>query len=188
MFFNFSNGKGFVFFPSSEKCNCKQKFVNKNLTVITNSFTDENIQNIEIYKSLFQLSRIHDSLQYKINAMNWRDFLKTNLPNFFLDYARMLEPRSSKEANFWILNSHVWRLQYHHSESVYGITQDVFFQVAFFLLQLNTTKHTTYYENSFKMKNHQFQTQNSMLLTANATFCAIVYVPKALYHCISSIW
>lgn len=55
-----------------------------------------------------------------------------------------------------------------------------FFQVAFFLL-LHTTK-TYYYENSFKMKNHQFQTQNSMLLTANATFCAIVYVPKTLYH------
>jgi len=62
----------------------------------------------------------------------------------------------------------------------------VFFQVAFFLL-LHTTKTYYYYENSFKMKNHQFQTQNSMLLTANATFCAIVYVPKALYHHISII-
>jgi len=49
---------------------------------------------------------------------------------------------------------------------------------------LTTTYYKTYYyyENSFKMKNHQFQTQNSMLLTANATFCAIVYVPKAFYH------
>ena len=85
----------------------------------------------------------------------------------------MLEPRSSKEANFWILNSHVWRLQYHHSESVYGITQDVFFSSGIFLTTTTYYKTYYYYENSFKMKNHQFQTQNSMLLTANATFCAI---------------
>ena len=55
-----------------------------------------------------------------------------------------------------------------------------FFQVAFFLLQLHTTKHTTTMKTALKMKNHQFQTQNSMLLTANATFCAIVYVPKGI--------
>ena len=98
----------------------------------------------------------------------------------------MLEPRSSKEANFWIFNSHVWRLQYHHSKSVYGITQDVFFSSGIFLT--TTTYYKTYYENSFKMKNHQqFQTQNSMLLTTNATFCAIVYVTKELYHNISII-
>ena len=63
---SFPNGKGFVIFSTIfEKCNCKQKFVNKNLTVTTNSFTDEDIKDIEIYiklLNLFQLSRIYNLL------------------------------------------------------------------------------------------------------------------------------
>ena len=47
-------------FPFSE--NCKQKLVNKNLTLTRNSFTDEVVlKNNEIYielLNLFQLSRI----------------------------------------------------------------------------------------------------------------------------------
>jgi len=55
-----------------------------------------------------------------------------------------------------------------------------FFSSGIFLTTTTYYKTYYYYENSFKMKNHQFQTQNSMLLTANATFCAIVYVPKGI--------
>lgn len=49
----------------------------------------------------------------------------------------------------------------------------MFFSSGIFLTTTTYYKTYYYYENSFKMKNHQFQTQNSMLLTANATICAI---------------
>ena len=111
-------------------------------------------------------------------------FLKQTLLNFFLDYARMLEPRSSKEANFWILNSHVWRLQYHHSESVYGITQDVFFSSGIFLTTTTYYKTYYYYENSFK--NEKSSISNSKLNVAHSQCNFLCHRVCTKRHCIIS--
>ena len=63
MCFHFPNGKGFVFFfPFSEKYNCKQKCINKNLTVTTKSFSDEVIKDNEIYIKLLICFRCQESM------------------------------------------------------------------------------------------------------------------------------